>query len=461
MPRTAPSAVRLTRRAIDAIATPTDRPRIEIPDADLPGLVLRVTREGVRTWAFRGRVRGGGPIERVTLGRYPALVPDEARARAMELAARLARGESIAAEGRRARAEPTVEQAWQAFRTSKARRSQADQDRLYALRIAPKWGSRRLRDVSHAEVARWFLNLPAAIQRERAAVARAREQALAAHAAGGPAPAPLTPAQKTSAVSGTRTANLALGLLSAIYTHAIERERSFDGPNPATGHRRFTEEARDRFLGGDEIKAFFNALNEEPSRDWRDWLSLALLTGQRRSNLLAMKWSAVDLGAATWTIEAAETKNSRRHRVPLVPAAVAVLERRRADAAAHAAAHPDPDPAEQLRRSFVFPGSGASGHLAEPRGALERVLRRAGLSGVRVHDLRRTLGSWQAAQGASLVVVGRTLGQTTPAATAIYARLDLDPVRKSLEQATSAMLDAGGVAGAEVVDLGAKRKREA
>jgi hypothetical protein len=59
--------------------------------------------------------------------------------------------------------------------------------------------------------------------------------------------------------------------------------------------------------------------------------------------------------------------------------------------------------------------------------------------------LRRSLGSWQTILGASLPIVGRSLGHKSPNATAIYARLNIDPVRESVERASSAMLVAAGV----------------
>jgi integrase len=64
---------------------------------------------------------------------------------------------------------------------------------------------------------------------------------------------------------------------------------------------------------------------------------------------------------------------------------------------------------------------------------------------LRIHDLRRTLGSWQAKQGASLAIIGKSLNHKSQQATAIYARLDLDPVRTSVNNATAAMLQAGGI----------------
>lgn len=62
-----------------------------------------------------------------------------------------------------------------------------------------------------------------------------------------------------------------------------------------------------------------------------------------------------------------------------------------------------------------------------------------------IHDLRRTLGSWQAKTGASMAIIGKSLNHKSQQTTAIYARLDLDPVRQSVNTATTAMLDAAGV----------------
>ena len=79
------------------------------------------------------------------------------------------------------------------------------------------------------------------------------------------------------------------------------------------------------------------------------------------------------------------------------------------------------------------------------------------MTDLRIHDLRRTLGSWQAKTGASLAIIGKSLNHKTHQATAIYARLDLDPVRRSVNLATSAMLEAAGLKdAADVVTLPSK-----
>jgi integrase len=88
----------------------------------------------------------------------------------------------------------------------------------------------------------------------------------------------------------------------------------------------------------------------------------------------------------------------------------------------------------------VFPGPGKTGHLVEPKGAWQRILKRAKITNLRIHDLRRTLGSWQVAQGVSLAIIGKSLGHKSLQATQVYSRLTLDPVRDAMEKATDALL---------------------
>ena len=63
-----------------------------------------------------------------------------------------------------------------------------------------------------------------------------------------------------------------------------------------------------------------------------------------------------------------------------------------------------------------------------------------------IHDLRRTLGSWQAKTGASMIMIGKTLHHKSHAATQVYARLDNDPVRESVDKAMKAIRAAAAAA---------------
>jgi integrase len=144
-----------------------------------------------------------------------------------------------------------------------------------------------------------------------------------------------------------------------------------------------------------------------------------------------MQWKDVNLKRGEWHIK--ETKNGIPQTVTLSPEVQAILSNKIRNT----------KPSEPM--TFVFPGSGKSGHLIEPKKGWKRILERAGIEDLRIHDLRRTLGSWQAKTGASLVTIGKSLNHKNQNTTAIYARLDLDPVRESVNTAISAMMEAGGL----------------
>ena len=68
-----------------------------------------------------------------------------------------------------------------------------------------------------------------------------------------------------------------------------------------------------------------------------------------------------------------------------------------------------------------------------------KVLERAGIQNLRLHDIRRTLGSYQAISGASLQVIGKSLGHKSSTATEVYARMNLDPIKQSVDKAIDLM----------------------
>jgi integrase len=95
--------------------------------------------------------------------------------------------------------------------------------------------------------------------------------------------------------------------------------------------------------------------------------------------------------------------------------------------------------ASDKNTDWVFPSERTTGSVVDAKKAWERVRERSGLADVRMHDLRRTLGSWQALTGTSLLIIGKSLGHKSMKATEVYARLTTDPVRESVEKATQEM----------------------
>jgi integrase len=200
----------------------------------------------------------------------------------------------------------------------------------------------------------------------------------------------------------------------------------YNGDNHATGIELFLEEKRDRFLQPHEFPKVFEALNAEPNPYVKTALLVALLTGARPGEVLTMRWGDVDLHQAIWRIP--DTKARRLHWLPLPQPVVTLL-------------HALPRVRDN---TYVFPGRNERGHRTNISKAWTCVHMYARLADLRIHDLRRTLGSWLAASGASLPRIGKALNHSQVSTTAIYARLSLDPVRTALESNAQRMLSAGG-----------------
>jgi integrase len=228
---------------------------------------------------------------------------------------------------------------------------------------------------------------------------------------------------------GPIAANRVLQLLKAVYNFAL-KEEIWAGENPATKIQPNPRNERTRYLTEEELPRFFTALRAEPNRDLQHFVMLALMTGARRGDLWGMAWADVSFADNVWLIP--HPKGKVPYRVPLVPPAVEILRAR----------------AETRNGSpWVFPSRRtASGHLNESRTAWRALLKRAEVSNLTVHDLRRTYASFQAKLGSSLLIVGRSLGHASVASTQIYARLDVAPIRASAERAVDYMLTVAGEA---------------
>lgn len=394
--------INFTKAAIEALPLPELGKRAEYWDTKTMGLQVRVTSSGVRTFYVRRRIKGGPP-ERVKIGAYPAMTPEQARTRANDVNADIAKGLNPAEVKRGRKAELTFAQLFADYlerHSKRTKRTWREDESQFANYLAKTLGNKKLSSIERSHVATIHSSI-------------------------------------TKAGHPT-TANRVKALISSVFGWAISA--GLWDRNPSTGIKLNREHSRDRFIQGDELPRFFQALADEQNDTMRDFFLLSLLTGARRSNVLAMQWTDVNFDRAEWRI--GKTKNGTPQTVTLSPEALAVLQARK--------------PVEPGR--FVLPGHGKSGHLAEPKKGWDRILERAGIEDLRIHDLRRTLGSWQAKTGASMAIIGKSLNHKNQNTTAIYARLDLDPVRESVNTATSAMMIAAGVKkGGEVMSLARKK----
>jgi len=218
-----------------------------------------------------------------------------------------------------------------------------------------------------------------------------------------------------------RTANSMLTLLKTMFNLAQDWGLH-PGPNPCLRIKKFHEVSRDRFVKPDELPKLLAALRAEPNPYVRAAFFIGLLTGARRNEVLTMKWVDLDIQQALWTVP--QTKAGRPHVIPIPKPALDELLRlpRLAD------------------NPHVFCGRWDRSHLVNISKPWKRIRKQAGLDDVRLHDLRRTLGSWLVASGASLPLIGKTLNHSNPSTTQIYARLQVDPVRAALEANAERML---------------------
>ncbi len=376
--------INFTKATIEALPLPEKGQRLEFYDNKVNHLLVRVSSTGRRTFQVY-RWHDGKP-SRITIGTHPDLSVEQVRKEAEKLNAQFAKGDNPADKKRQLREEMTF----------------ADLFHEYLERHA------KMKKRTWQEDQRQYEQYLGSISKKQLSTITKRDVAVIHSNIGKDA--------KTAA-------NRCLALLSSVFGRAIEFGL-WEGLNPCLGVKRFPEQSRDRFLNGEELGRFFKALEQEPNTTLRDFFLVALLTGARRANVMAMRWSEIDLKDATWKIK--ETKNGTPQTVPLTGAVLEILQNRRRNASSF----------------FVFPGKGRTGHLVEPKTAWTRICKAAGIDGVRIHDLRRTMGSWQAIAGSSLPIIGKSLGHKSQHATAIYSRLDIDPVRASMEKGAAAMMDA-------------------
>ena len=280
--------MKLTAATVDRIK-PTDR-RQEIPDALCKGLYLVVQPTGKRGWQVR--YRHGGVHRRMTLGGYPGLSLADARQRARDALAAAGEGRDPAEEVRAAKApkpaddRDSVAAVIALFLRRHASRNRRADDvaAMFRRDVLPKWGDRRIQDVTRRDVVEL---LDGIVDR------------------GSPI-----------------TANRVRAQLNTLFNWA--KGRDIVEANPVDAVRPpAPEKPRDRVLDDDEARLFWRAC-EALGQPFGPLFQLLLLTGQRRGEVGEM--TEREIVGDLWTIPAARSKNGDEHPVPLSGAARAVLE---------------------------------------------------------------------------------------------------------------------------------------
>jgi integrase len=236
------------------------------------------------------------------------------------------------------------------------------------------------------------------------------------------------------------TANRLMQVIRNLFVHAA-RNGNWDGPNPTIdavtgrGVRKYTVPSRSRHLTTAEAARVLKFAATEPE-PWCDFWRLLILTGVRASTLREMTWAQLDVRQAesTWAIPT--TKNGDPQLLPLTDTATAILRQRLESA---------PKVKGKPKSPWVFPmRDDATKCIADLDHAWARVKEGAPLEGVRIHDLRRTAGSWATQGGAPLTAVGKLLGHRSHNSTAVYARADTKAARDAAQIVEDRLREAEG-----------------
>jgi integrase len=399
------AANRITKRTVDALKTRSAE--YTRWDESLPGFGVRVRPSGAKSYIVTYRAGSGrrAPVRRFTIAPVGKMTPEQARQRAQAILGAVAQGRDTAGDKAGERGTPTVTELADRFMSEhlepKRKAGTTIAYRCILDRIVkPELGAAKADKVSRAQIARLHSKL-----------------------------------QRTPFY-----ANRTLAVVGSMYAFAARVGAVPEGVNPARKIAKYPEHRRERFLTTDELERLGIALYEaetvgipyeidrskptskhapkEENRTTRispfatAALRLLLLTGCRLREILHLRWDHVDFERGL--IFLPDSKTGRKTVILNAPA-LEVLN------------------GLSPLGSYVCPGDNPQKPRADLKRPWAAVAKRAGLGGVRLHDLRHTYASYGAGGGLGLPIIGRLLGHTQASTTQRYAHLDSDPLRRASE----------------------------
>ncbi len=383
--------IKLTPAAVERIKAPpvpADKKaaRAEYFDILVPGLCLRVTYKGRKSWALM--YRHGGKLRRLTLGSYPALGLVKARRAARKALEMVADGTDPAIAKREAKRRDETQQRGTFAAVAKdflnrhgktlRPRSLEEVERPFEKWLQPRWDHRRIEDIARRDV----IDLIDEIMDAGTPVA----------------------------------ANRTLAVVKKFFNWCVERGVLDTSPAAAV-KRPAKEQERQRVLTDDEIALLWPAW-DTLGYPFGDFHKMLILTAQRRNEVSTMKWSDLDLDAddQSWHVPAEVTKAARAHDVPLSPLAVELL-----------------DALPRFSGPYVFSTTDGRRPISGYSRAKARADKLSGVEDWTLHDLRRTAGTRMTQLGVPVFVVGRVLNHAPRSAvgiTSVYDRHSYEPEKR-------------------------------
>jgi integrase len=398
--------LKLSKRTVDA-ALPGIRDAF-LWDSELTGFGLKVTPAGRKVYVCQYRLGGGrrGKVRRFTIGQHgvPWTV-ESARAEAKRILGSVANGHDPATAKQKERSAPTIAELCDLYlaegcATKKPSTLATDRGRIER-HIKPLLGARKVRDLTRADVRRFLQDV-----------------------ANGKTAADLKTGKRGRAIvkGGRGTATRTVGLLGGMLSYAVER--GIVAENVARGVKRFPDRKHERFLSDKELADLGQALRAAAASGENPRaltiIKLLVFTGARKGEIAQLRWDEVDFSAGL--LKLADSKTGQKTLLLNAPARAVLSEVERIDAS-----------------RFVFPATRGDGHFEGVSKVWRKVRHLAGLTEVRLHDLRHSFASVAVAGGASLPVIGALLGHAHAATTQRYAHLGDDPIRGASDRVGQAI----------------------
>ena len=383
--------MKLTKKIIEDFTYEGLAPRRDVRwDDEISGFGIRIYPSEKKTFILSYRVNNRKHL--LTLGAFGILTLDQARKMARQEYAKILNDINPLDKRNQSSKDQIMKVLCEAYLSRYARihkKTWQEDERRINKHIIPKWGSHSVKSISRSDIAAFHAQLG-----------------------------------KTAPYE----ANRLLRLLSKMFDLAGQWGFSEESSsNPAKKIHLFKEEKRDRWLKPTELPQLVEAIDQEPNRVAAQAVWLYLLTGARKSELLQAKWSDIDWERKELKIP--ETKAGRIHYIPLTEPAYELLK---------GIQHTKNNP-------YIFPGHIAGKPLVNITKPWKRICVKAGLEDMRLHDLRRTVGSWLAQSGNSLHLIGKILDHSNQSTTAGYARFAQDQGRQAMEEYAQQLLSSSNM----------------
>ena len=201
---------------------------------------------------------------------------------------------------------------------------------------------------------------------------------------------------KKPRLTSPSTINRELACLKTCLTKAVEWGKL--NLSPAAKVKKFREaNGRERYLTVDEAKR----LLAESSDELRPVVIVALSTGMRKNEVLSLRWKDVDF--VKGFVHISDSKSGQGRNIPMNGLTFETLH------------------AMDRSREFVFENPETKTHVQDVKTGFKAACRRAGIGGLRFHDLRHTAASRMVEAGIDLVTVSKILGHASIQMTMRYS----------------------------------------